>query len=513
MLLVSALPSLAGVIIVDQLLRDTIALGLNQRVGDTLDDATEVYRQYIELRKHTMLLQTRDLARDPRLARLLAEAPSEERARQLKALLARQARVMSSDAQGVAQLRVLAASEDTDAPKAGGLEVAVDRHHLYPEADWRAKPTALPLTAPDGARYRLEVTYVVPWGLFKGFQELGAVRNTYTNLGDQQASLAQGYSRTFLAVTGTIFIITIVLGVLLARATTRRLGLLAQGTTRVAAGDLEVALPVQGEDEIAHLTDAFNVMVVELRQARHRLTYLERVSTWQEIARRLAHEIKNPLTPIQLAVQQLDRKFDDYVDRPERYRRLVTDSMEIVTEEVEELGKLVREFSDFARLPQVEPQPICVGDYVRDLLRHNPQYADALTAEEPLDRSDGALAGIDATMMRRALVNLLDNACEALAEAGMPREDSVSVQITLPAPDVVAIVIEDQGPGVPADLQPNLFDPYFTTKADGTGLGLAIVRKIVIDHGGDITVRSPVTPDGAGTQMIVELPRLGSDEG
>ncbi|MEL6182249.1 MAG: ATP-binding protein [Myxococcota bacterium] len=147
-------------------------------------------------------------------------------------------------------------------------------------------------------------------------------------------------------------------------------------------------------------------------------------------------------------------------------------------------------------------------DFVRDFLRHNPQYADTFSEEGVLDHSDAAIAGLDSTMMRRVLVNLLDNACESIDEAGLPRTESIHVQITLPTPETVAVVVEDHGPGVPRDIQPRLFDPYFTTKADGTGLGLAIVRKIVIDHGGDITIRSPVTPDGAGTQMIIELPRL-----
>ena len=110
--------------------------------------------------------------------------------------------------------------------------------------------------------------------------------------------------------------------------------------------------------------------------------------------------------------------------------------------------------------------------------------------------------------MRRALVNLLDNAREAVQNANLPHPESVVVRVALYDRETVHILIEDRGPGVPENLQPRLFDPYFTTKADGTGLGLAIVRKIIIDHGGDITVQSPIHDDGSGARMRIQLPRV-----
>jgi nitrogen fixation/metabolism regulation signal transduction histidine kinase len=275
---------------------------------------------------------------------------------------------------------------------------------------------------------------------------------------------------------------------------------------------------VEGGDELAQLTASFNAMVVELRQNRDRLAYLERVSTWQEIARRLAHEIKNPLTPILLAVQQLDRKFDAMRHQPDRYRGLVTDAVEIVTEEVGALRTLVQEFSEFARLPQVQPRPVELGAYVCDLLKTNPQFDGLVTLSLP---SEPLWVLLDPVLMRRALLNLLQNAKEASPPPPNPEEPSPIIALRVGVEHDKALVeVEDHGQGIPPDHLAKIFDPYFTTKEHGTGLGLAIVKKIILDHSGDIAAASPPPPSSlpheppltassaaVGARFSVRLPR------
>ncbi len=488
MMLVAVIPVGIGVIVVDQLVQETVAIGLDDRVKGSLARSTEVYRNYISLRREAIGLWVTALAHDEALVAALGND------RKVREVLAARAQAGSGEHQGVAYLSV-----------EGPAKIVVDRSGSYPEAQWRGREATRTLRGADGTEWTLRATVVVPWSLFHDYQALGGVQETFENMDARQASLSGAYSRAFVASSLGALLLAVLLGVLLARGTTGRLARLHAATAVVAAGDLDHEVAVRGSDEIADLTRAFNGMVGELRQSRDRVAYLERVSAWQEIARRLAHEIKNPLTPILLAVQQLDRKFDAYAEDPPRYRSLVSDSLEIVTEEVGALRRLVQEFRDFARLPRVEPEPVEVRRYVADFLKTSPQFAEYVVAFD----AEGAelVADVDTTLMRRCLDNLVQNAAHAVDGAGLPRAGSVCVRVSRQG-DEVAIQVEDSGPGIAPENLALLFQPYFTTKGDGTGLGLPIVRKTVIDHGGDITVQSPLSEDG-GTRFEIRLPAIG----
>ncbi len=520
MLLVSAIPLIVSALVADRLLEDTVAIGFDARLEGGLEAAVETHRRYIQVRRRAVVLETRDLAHDPSFLALLDADPPAPAA--LQTWLAAWIEQVSDPHMDVAMIELRPADGAQTPP------LRLDRRDKFPEDRWRTKAQGAIARTERGARFELTVTYVVPWALFREFEDLGHLGRTFDQLERRQASLTTGYTRTLVAFSGAVLAVTFLAGFLWSRATTSRLGRLARATEQVGRGNLDVQVPVQGRDEIAQLTEAFNRMVAEIRQSRDRLAYLERVSTWQEIARRLAHEITNPLTPILLAVQQLDRKFEDYQDQPERYRRLVSDSMEIVSEEVESLRKLVREFSDFARLPRVDPEPTDVERFLRELIRTNPQFAPHVAAPDDLDESldpgsesdrephegraraaaagDPLTAGVDATMMRRALLNLVENAQQAIDRAGLPAEGAITLRVERGDPGSVRIVVEDRGPGVAPEHLGSLFDPYFTTKSDGTGLGLAIVKKIVLDHGGDIIVESPLDERG-GTRFTLTLPR------
>jgi signal transduction histidine kinase len=188
--------------------------------------------------------------------------------------------------------------------------------------------------------------------------------------------------------------------------------------------------------------------------------------------------------------------------------------MEIVGEEVEGLRRLVVEFSEFARLPVMDPQPTHVADFVDEVLRTNPQFAEYLAEFRGNEVDQPAL--IDHAMMRRVLVNLLENSRDAVNEArrshGGDLEGSIKVAVVAaPAAGRVVIEVTDDGVGVATDDIPRLFDPYFTTKSDGTGLGLSIVKKIVLEHKGNIAVESPVRDNG-GTRVLIDLPVSGEPE-
>jgi nitrogen fixation/metabolism regulation signal transduction histidine kinase len=316
----------------------------------------------------------------------------------------------------------------------------------------------------------LVLIYVTPRAPFAAFDALGELEASEAGLSLVQARLHGIYRTIFLGAFVLVVGAALAVGLLVGRRLTRRMAKLAAATRAVGHGDLSARVPVGGGDELADLARAFNQMVAELAESRDRINYLQKIGAWQEVARRLAHEIKNPLTPIQLAMQQLQ---SSYPGGDEKYRRLLGTSGEIVAEEIGALGRLVDEFSAFARLPSVQPAPVDAAALIDDLQRSYPDLALDFAAPQ---HKVTLLA--DRMLLKRALHNLVVNAREAGAK---------TVRLSLDGP---AILVDDDGPGVP-DLP--LFDPYVTTKEHGTGLGLAIVRKIALEHGGDVTVeKSPL---------------------
>jgi len=250
---------------------------------------------------------------------------------------------------------------------------------------------------------------------------------------------------------------------------------------------------LSGKDELSELGRAFDGMVDELSQARSRLEYMQKVSAWQEVARRLAHEIKNPLTPIQLAVQELASK---YSGEDVGYQRLLDTASEILREEITSLRRLVDNFSAFAKLPKVDPAPVDLGDLLRDFVRLQPEWQGVVEVIAPAP----VRALCDKLLFRRVLTNLVENAIQAAQGAGRPPRMELRVETR---PGRAILFLDDNGPGVAPDQRDRIFDPYVTFRPGGTGLGLSIVRKIVIDHGGDIRVGD--SPAG-GARFEIALP-------
>jgi nitrogen fixation/metabolism regulation signal transduction histidine kinase len=315
------------------------------------------------------------------------------------------------------------------------------------------------------------------------------------------------------------------LGILLARGLTRRINRLGAAINLVAEGDLSVRVPVTGSDELTDLARTFNRMLAEMAQSRTRIEFLQRIGAWQDMAQRLAHEIKNPLTPIQLAVQEAHKKYEG--DDP-KYRALLDTTREIVEEEVGTLRRLVGNFSNFARLPHAELAEANLSDFLRDCenqLAHledvSPGEGTPMSDAEPIPAQNveirwevpegPILVAIDRQMLRRVLVNLVRNAAQAIRDA---RSTSVPTGEVLGRVLVSAhkdgdgarIDVDDDGPGIAASMRGRIFDPYFTTKADGTGLGLAIVKKIVVEHGGEIEAEKSTRLGGA--RFVLRLPGL-----
>ena len=221
----------------------------------------------------------------------------------------------------------------------------------------------------------------------------------------------------------------------------------------------------------------------------------QKVAAWREVARRLAHEIKNPLTPIQLSAERLRRHF---AGAPPQAKALVDECTTTIVGEVESLKGLVDEFSQFARMPSPRTVPTDLAQLITDTLAlYHGIFTDVRLAGRCAP--DVPLVRLDPEQIRRVLINLVDNAVEAMDRRG---EIVVETQVDA-ANDIVRVVVADDGPGIPAAERDKLFLPYYSTKRRGSGLGLAIVRRIVAEHGGSVEVGDN-TP--RGTRFTIELP-------
>ena len=468
-------------------------VGVNQRVLEQLRQTLSVYRRhFVALRDDAE--RTADAVAYDRRAHAALEAGDDDALRAfLEGALDRYPNVA----------RAVVESPD------GRVVAHADRPGRLDEDRMRLLTLARP-TAEGG---RVIVTVATDAAPFRAHRRAGELVEVYARLAGGATYVSSFYVGVYIAFLLSVIVVALAVGIIVSRRVTRSVAVLAEATGRVGKGDLSVEVPSDGRDEIAELTRAFNAMVRDIRDSRDRIEYLQRIGAWQDFARRLAHEIKNPLTPIQLAVQQVHRTYrgDD-----ERYRRTLEDAAAIVDEEIATLRRLVGEFSEFARLPVAALETEDLGAFVEEAFRGVDPAAllppslegaavPALAIEVP---PEAMPVRIDKQMLRRALDNLVRNAVQAVATSG-PEGGGRVVVAARRAAEVAVIEVRDDGPGIPPEDRARVFDPYFTTKAEGTGLGLAIVKKVVLEHAGSI--ECVAAPEG-GAAFRIRLPVLGPED-
>lgn len=264
----------------------------------------------------------------------------------------------------------------------------------------------------------------------------------------------------------------------------------------VAAGDLNSTIGLATAGQAGQTVQAFNRMTEELRATRAKLLQAERVAAWQEIARRIAHELKNPLSPIQTAIETLRKT---HARKHPDFEEIFQESTLTILEEVKRLERIVREFSEFARLPRPRPGQLDVGSLVRQVTG---LYADDDGRLQCDVRQELPSVRADREQLTQVITNLLQNALDASGE-GTP---AVRVRVSAAAERGVLVEVEDNGPGIALEDRERVFEPYFSTKSEGTGLGLAIAQRIIKDHGGRLSIadsdlggarfRIVLTPEG-----------------
>jgi two-component system, NtrC family, nitrogen regulation sensor histidine kinase NtrY len=304
------------------------------------------------------------------------------------------------------------------------------------------------------------------------------------------------------AVAGAALLIGLLISLWVSARITRPLEELAVGARNVASGRWDTVIDLRGRDEIGQLASAFNEMTQTLAAQRDQLVQTERVAAWRELARRLAHELRNPLFPLQITVENLQKARQL---EAKQFLEVFNESTATLKAELANLNTIVGRFSDFSKMPAPHFTRVNVNEALRNAVRlFEPQFnavgkppiIPEYFLTEPLPEIDA-----DPDLLHRAFQNLVLNALDA-----MPAGGTLTLRTTEHEGNV-RIEVADTGKGLTPEECSRLFTPYYTTKVQGTGLGLAIIQSVVSDHHGSISVSSD---EGRGTTFHIELPQRQS---
>lgn len=324
----------------------------------------------------------------------------------------------------------------------------------------------------------------------------------------EQERIEEERARTVAYLFGSLLLLLVVVMItasLFANAISRPVARLRSGLKAVAAGRFERMIPVDSRDEIGELVQTFNEMQEQLAESRRKLAQQERQLAWREMARQVAHEIKNPLTPMKLSVQHLRRAYEDEEDAPtrrEKFADLFTRITTTLIEQIDTLARIANEFHSFARMPSRIVERLDLNAVVEEAVALMQEESDVVIHTD-LCKAKLMLDG-DREELRRDFINLIKNGIQAIPEEKKGRIDvRTRVDVAEDGSRWAHCEVSDNGTGVEADVRDRIFEPNFSTKTSGTGLGLAIVRKSVEEHHGEIGFETAL---GEGTTFWIRLP-------
>jgi nitrogen fixation/metabolism regulation signal transduction histidine kinase len=311
----------------------------------------------------------------------------------------------------------------------------------------------------------------------------------------RERDLRRGIKLYYILAAASFWLISLALLVYMAHRISRPIQHLTRGLTELSAGDLTARVAERRDDEIGRAIKAFNDMAEKLQESTERLVYLRQLASWQTLARKMAHEVKNSLTPIRLTVEEMMARYED------SDRGFMEQATQIVVDEIETLERRIRAFSQFATEPPVRPGELDVNSLLQERVAF-------LKTAHPEVAYECRLAGevppvvADQDLIKGILTNLLENAAEAAGEGGR------ILGVTAEEHGRVAIEVHDSGPGLSEQARSSLFQPTISFKKRGMGLGLSIARKSALLSGGDIVLVKGEL-GGAGFRVLLPVATNG----
>ena len=305
----------------------------------------------------------------------------------------------------------------------------------------------------------------------------------------RERDLRRGFTIPLIILVVAVWVVALISLIYLAHRISLPIQQLTGGLTELASGNLQVRLGSAGDDETGRAIQAFNNMAGQLQQSRDRLVYLTQIASWQMMARKMAHELKNSLTPIRLTVEEIAAR------QTEANRQFMDRAVQIVVDEIETLERRVRAFSEFSSEPSSIPSPLDVNSLLEERISFlKPCHADVSYTARLASSRPKAFA--DADQIKGILTNLLENAAEAAGSGGQV------LSVTSAVDGRVFIEIHDSGPGLTGEASKSLFEPTITFKKRGMGLGLSLARKNALLNGGDIMLIESEL-GGAGFRVVL----------
>jgi nitrogen fixation/metabolism regulation signal transduction histidine kinase len=323
--------------------------------------------------------------------------------------------------------------------------------------------------------------------------EIGAARALVRD--SEAHDWRRGFKLAYILLAAGFWLLSLAMLIYLAHRISQPIQQLTAGLTKLAAGDLKARVEPTRDDEIGSAIEAFNHMAGKLREGTERLVYLGQIASWQALARKMAHEVKNSLTPIRLTVEEMLARYD------EADRGFMEQATQIVVDEIETLERRIRAFSQFAAEPPVSAAPVDVNSLLQErialLKAAHPEVAYQCRLAD-----DAPPAMADQDLLKGILTNLLENAAEAAGEGGQ------ILGVTTADAGRIAIEVHDSGPGLSEQARASLFQPTISFKKRGMGLGLSIARKGALLSGGDIVLVKGEL-GGAGFRVLLPMATNG----
>lgn len=330
--------------------------------------------------------------------------------------------------------------------------------------------------------------------------------NDYTSLMNQSKGFKISFMTFFASATILLLLLVILIGIMFANNILKPINKLIIATKQISYGDYDSHISqTRANNEWGMLINAFNNMVSRLEQQKQQLIVSNKQAAWSDIARKIAHEIKNPLTPIQLSAERLKNKFGKEIHSN---HDVFNSCVDTIIRQVSCIGKLVKEFSDFARMPAPNISKTDIVKVLKDVVLIQKNYTPKISITFKTSHNE-IFADIDQMQINQVLLNVLQNAVNAITENNKFGVGQIIVNIYVVNQNV-HIEIEDDGPGFSEDAKQKALDPYFTTRELGTGLGMAIAHKILTDHLGNIAIKDSETLGGA--KIIIQIPVIYKGE-